>query len=208
MRIAVLGTGVVGRVWAERLVELGHDIVIGTRDPDAHRGEGAPPLRTQAQAVMGADLVVNALNGQATLAVLSPLADALAGVVVMDISNPLDFSAGFPPSLFVSGSDSLGEQVQRALPRARVVKTMNTLTASLQVHPERNPGTVFVSGDDAEAKVVVVGLLTDVGHSDIVDLGDITGSRATESFLPLWLRLMGALGTAEFQIKVSRPVPE
>lgn len=208
MRIAVLGTGVVGRAWAERLVELGHDVVVGTRDPDVPRGESDPPLRTQAQAVVGADLVVNALNGQATLGVLSPLADALAAVVVMDISNPLDFSAGFPPSLFVSGADSLGEQLQRALPQARVVKTMNTLTAFLQVHPERNPGTVFVAGNDADAKLVVVELLTDVGHRDIIDLGDISGARATESFLTMWLRLMGALGTAEFQIDVRRPVAD
>ncbi len=206
MRVAVLGTGMVGRAWAERLAELGHDVVMGTRDPARGDELGlSVPLQEHALAVAGADLVINALNGQASLAVLGPLADELAGVVVMDISNPLDFSAGFPPTLFVKDTDSLGEQIQRTLPRSRVVKTMNTLTAGLQVHPERNPGTIFVAGDEAQAKAAVVALLTEVGHRDIIDLGDIQGSRAVELFLPLWLRLMGVLGTAEFQIEVRRP---
>lgn len=206
MRVAVLGTGMVGRAWAERLAELGHDVVMGTRDPTRGDELGlSVPLQEHAGAVVGADLVINALNGKASLAVLGPLADELAGVVVMDISNPLDFSAGFPPTLFVKDTDSLGEQIQRTLPRSRVVKTMNTLTAGLQVHPERNRGTVFVAGDEAQAKAAVVALLTEVGHRDIIDLGDIQGSRGVELFLPLWLRLMGVLGTAEFQIEVRRP---
>jgi predicted dinucleotide-binding enzyme len=137
--------------------------------------------------------------------VLAGLSSALAGVVVMDISNPLDFSVGFPPRLFVQGGDSLAERLQRALPESAVIKAVNTLNATLQVHPERNPGTVFVAGNDAAAKAAVTGLLTEVGHEDILDLGDLTAARGLEQWLPLWLGIMGALGTAEFQIKVLRP---
>ncbi|MDQ7991272.1 MAG: NAD(P)-binding domain-containing protein [Propionicimonas sp.] len=209
MRTAVLGTGTVGRAWAARLAELGHEVVVGTRDPsttlerDAGAWDGFA-LVPFAEAVVGADLVVNALNGRAALDVLPALADALDGVVVADISNPLDFSGGFPPTLFVKDTDSLGEQLQRALPRARLVKTLNTVTASLQVHPPAE-GTVFVAGDDADARALMTRVLTEVGHSDVVDLGDLAGARGVEMYLPLWLRLWQVLGTAEFTIKVVRP---
>jgi predicted dinucleotide-binding enzyme len=203
-----MGTGMVGRAWAARLAELGHEVRVGTRDPERTRErretEGAD-LFGFAEAAERADLVVNALNGEAVLTVLGGLSSALAGTVVMDISNPLDFSAGFPPRLFVQGGDSLAEQLQRALSEAAVVKAVNTLNATLQVHPERNPGTVFVAGNDAAAKATVTGLLTEVGHEDILDLGKLTAARGLEQWLPLWLGIMGALGTAEFQIKVLRP---
>src|SRR4051794_26851051 len=156
MNIAVLGTGSVGRAIAGRLCELGHTVVVGTRDPQATsaRSEpdttGSPPfavwhgehdgvaLQTYADAAAGADLVVNATSGAVTLEVLGLAgAEQLAGKPLVDISNALDFSKGFPPSLSVEGTDSLGEQVQRAFPRARVVKTLNTLTADLMVHPQR-----------------------------------------------------------------------
>lgn len=208
MRTAVLGTGTVGRAWATRLAELGHDVVVGTRDPAASRerdpGWTGLELAPFAEAVLGADLVVNALSGAACLRVLAELAPSLAGGVVMDIANPLDFSAGFPPTLFVKDTDSLGEQLQRALPATKVVKAVNTLNSSLQVRPLEE-GSVFMAGDDDEAKALVAELLTEVGHRDIIDLGDITASRGVEMFLPLWLRLMGALQTAEFTIKVVRP---
>lgn len=209
MRVAVLGTGAVGRAWSARLIELGHVVVVGTRDPsatrerDPHAWPGAH-LAVMARAVIGVDLVINALNGQAVLEVLPELADALDGKVVMDIANPLDPSAGFPPSLFVKDTDSLGEQLQRALPRARVVKAVNTLNASLQVRPPAE-GTVFVAGDDPEAKALVTHLLTEVGHTDVLDLGDISGARGVEMYLPLWIRLWQTLGTADFTIKVIRP---
>lgn len=208
MQTAVLGTGAVGRAWATRLVELGHGVVVGTRDPAAsrERDPGWPDLELApyAKAVVGADLVVNALSGAACVNVLTGLAPLLEGRVLMDIANPLDFSAGFPPTLFIKDTDSLGEQLQRALPGTRVVKAVNTLNASLQVRPPKE-GSVFVAGNDDEAKAVVTGLLADVGHRDIIDLGDISGSRGVEMFLPLWLRLMGVLRTAEFTVKVVRP---
>ena len=212
MQVAVLGTGSVGRAVAPRLAELGHVVRLGTRDPAATRArEGwtelpGVPLVTFAEAAADADLVVHAGNGVAALDVLAQAGD-LADTVLLDISNPLDFAAGFPPTLTVKDTDSLGEQLQRAFPEARVVKSLNTLTAELMVHPDRlpEPTTVFVSGDDADAKRLVTGLLTELGHRDVIDLGGIETARGTEMWLPLWLRLMGALGTAEFNLKVVRP---
>ena len=225
MDIAVLGTGSVGRAIAARLDELGHHVVVGTRDPQSTLartepdGMGNPPyagwqgehsgigLRTFAEAAAGAEVVVNATSGGGTLDVLALAgADNLAGKVLVDIANPLDFSAGFPPTLSVKDTDSLGEQVQRTYPDARVVKTLNTMNAELMVHPASlgEASTVFVSGDDAEAKAVVTGLLTSFGHEDVIDLGGIETARGTEMLLPVWLRLMGAFGHAKFNFKIVR----
>jgi len=212
MQVAVLGTGSVGRAIAPRLAELGHVVRLGTRDPAATRARDGwtdlpgVPLVTFAEAAAGADLVVHAGSGAAALDLLGQAGD-LAGTVLLDISNPLDFSAGFPPTLAVKDTDSLAEQLQRAFPDTRVVKSLNTLTAELIVNPDRlpEPTTVFVSGDDADAKRLVTGLLTELGHRDVIDLGGIETARGTEMWLPLWLRLMGALGTAEFNLKVVRP---
>ncbi len=214
MNIAVLGTGTVGQAIAARLTELGHTVALGTRDPGATRSrpdhlevEGVE-LATFADAAASADVVVNATSGGASLDVLAlATAPNLAGKVLVDVSNPLDFSAGFPPSLFVKDTDSLAEQIQRAFPDARVVKTLNTMNADLMVHPGQLAGgdhTVFVSGDDADAKATVSGLLTELGHTDVFDLGDLSTARGAELLLPLWLRVMGALGTAKFQFKVVR----
>lgn len=210
MNLAVLGTGMVGRAISGRLVELGHDVTIGTRDPDATkaRGDDLPaPLATYADAAAAAEVVVNATNGQATLEVLGLAgADNLAGKVLVDIANPLDFSQGMPPTLSVKDTDSLGEQVQRAFPDARVVKALNTLNADLMVRPGTlgATSTVFVAGDDADAKDVVTELLTQFGHQDVIDLGGIETARGTEMYLPLWLRIMGSLGTPAFNIHVVR----
>jgi 8-hydroxy-5-deazaflavin:NADPH oxidoreductase len=154
-----------------------------------------------------ADVVVNATNGSATLEALAEAGEAnLAGKVVLDVSNPLDFSKGFPPTLTVKDTDSLGEQVQRAFPQARVVKTLNTMNANLMVDPASlgAESSVFVSGDDAAAKATVTELLESFGHTDVIDLGDISTARGTEMLLPVWLRLMGALGTAAFNFKIVR----
>ena len=225
MKIAVLGTGTVGRTVAARLFGLGHEVTIGTRDPQATLartepdGMGNPPyagwaadhagvsLATFADAAAAAELVVNATSGHGALPALEAAgADNLADKIVLDISNPLDFSNGFPPTLFVKDTDSLGEQVQRAFPQARVVKTLNTLTAELMVHPKNlgQESSVFVSGDDAEAKATVTELLESFGHTDVIDLGDISTARGTEMLLPVWLRLMGAFGTAAFNFKIVR----
>ena len=211
MRCAVLGTGSVGRTLAPRLAELGHGVRLGTRDPLTTRARDdwselpGVELVTFADATADADLVIHAGSGVAALDLLAQAGD-LAGKVLVDISNPLDFSAGFPPTLSVKDTDSLGEQVQRAFPDTRVVKTLNTLTADLMAHPDRlpEPTTVFVSGDDPDAKRLVTGLLTELGHRDVLDLGGIETARGVEMWLPLWLRVVGALGTGQFNIKVVR----
>ncbi len=211
MNLAVLGTGTVGRTIAARLAELGHHVRLGTRDPEVTRTRDGwtdltgVDLLTFAGATDGADMVVHAGSGASALELLA-LAGDLAGRVLVDISNPLDFSAGFPPTLSVKDTDSLGEQIQRAFPETFVVKTLNTLTAELMAHPDRlpEPTSVFVSGDDAEAKQRVATLLAEMGHRDVIDLGGIETSRGVEMWLPLWLRLMGSLGTAEFNVKVVR----
>ncbi|MCM0675434.1 NAD(P)-binding domain-containing protein [Micromonospora phytophila] len=219
MRIAVLGTGVVGRTIAARAAELGHQVTIGTRDVTATRDRGGDHadwaarhpvvgLATLAGAAADAELVVNATSGAASLAALTAAGEAnLAGKVLLDIANPLDHAAGFPPTLSVLNTDSLGEQIQRAFPQLKVVKALNTTAADLMADPRQladGDHTVFVSGDDADAKRTVTGLLTSFGHTDVVDLGDITTARGTEMLLPLWLRLYGTLGTGIFNVKVVR----
>ena len=225
MNIAVLGTGMVGQAIAARLHDLGHSVVVGTRDPQATRartepdGMGNPPfatwlaahqglaLDTFAEAAAGAELVVNASSGIATLDVLGLAgAENLAGKPLLDIANPLDFSNGFPPTLFVKDTDSLAEQVQRTFPDAQVVKALNTLTAALMVDPKSlgESSTIFVSGDHAQAKATVVSLLESFGHDDVIDLGALETARGTEMLLPVWLRLMGTLGTGTFNFKIVR----
>jgi 8-hydroxy-5-deazaflavin:NADPH oxidoreductase len=226
MRIAVLGTGMVGQAIAARLAVLGHDVAVGTRDvaetmrrsePD---GMGNPPFSTWAQAnpqvkvrsfadaVSESELVVNATAGAVSVSALTAAGEQnLAGKVLIDIANPLDFSQGMPPSLFVVNTDSLGEQIQRAFPQTKVVKALNTMNAYLMVEPKHLAGgdhTVFVSGNDADAKAEVAELLHGFGHADVIDLGDITTARGTEMLLAAWVRLWGALGTPMFNFKIVR----
>lgn len=226
MHIGILGTGTVGRALAGKLASQGHDVVMGTRDVArslASRETGpmgtgpladwlaeTPGVRlaTQAEAAAHGEVVVNATSGGGAIEALTNAGAAnLAGKVLMDVTNPLDFSAGFPPTLFVKDTDSLGEQIQHAFPAARVVKALNTLTSTLMVNPAAVGGgdhSVFVCGNDAEAKTTVTELLHGFGWRDVIDVGDITSARGTEMVLPLWLRLMGAMGTPMFNFKVVR----
>ncbi len=215
MRIAVLGTGQVGRALAGAFARLGHEVSVGTRDPASTTSReeyGAwaadhPDVATLAfaDAAAGADVVVNAAGGDVSLDILGQagLAD---GVVLLDVSNPLDHSQGFPPQLFVQGDDSLAETIQRAFPAVRVVKSLNTMNNGVMADPASlgEPTSVFVSGDDAEAKGVVTGLLTALGHGDVIDLGDLATARGAEMFLPLWIRVAVALGGSDFNLKVVR----
>jgi predicted dinucleotide-binding enzyme len=210
MRIAVLGTGAVGRTLAPAFARLGHDVVVGTRDPAVTRARGDwsldVPLTAYAEVPRDVDLVVNATNGLGSLDALRAVGSGvLDGKVLLDVANPLDASAGFPPTLAVKDTDSLAEQVQRAFPAARVVKALNTVTCTVMVDPARvgeGDTTMFVAGDDAAARATVVALLGALGWRDIVEFAELSAARGMEMWLPLWVRLMGRLGTADFNIKV------
>lgn len=215
MKIAVLGTGMVGETIGSKLVALGHEVKMGSRSATNEKAAawvktaGAKASQgTFADAAAFGELLFNCTSGSGSLEALNAAGkENLKGKVLLDISNPLDFSKGMPPTLFVSNTDSLGEQIQRAFPELKVVKTLNTISAPVMVDPARIPGehAVFVSGNDAEAKAQVKRLLTEwLGWKQIIDLGDITTSRGTESYLPLWLRLWGAVGTPDFNIQIVK----
>ncbi|MGH2703712.1 MAG: NADPH-dependent F420 reductase [Actinomycetota bacterium] len=226
MRIAGLGTGIVGQTIGAKLLSLGQDVWMGTRDVEAVMARtepartGAPPCAEWAaahpdakvvlfkEAAANGEIVFNATSGAAALDVLQAAgAENLAGKILIDISNGLDFSAGVP-RLTVANTDSIGELVQRSFPDARVVKTLNTVTAAVMVDPDSLAGgdhDVFVCGNDNAAKSEVAGILTGwFGWRGVVDLGDITSARAVEMYLPLWIRLWGVHGTPVFNIKVVR----
>jgi 8-hydroxy-5-deazaflavin:NADPH oxidoreductase len=226
MRFGILGTGVVGKTLAGRLDGMGHEVMVGTRDPEdtLSRTEpdqyGNPPFGTWqqehpgvrlgafAEAAAYGEMVVNSTAGAVSLEALEMAGeDNLNAKVLIDVSNPLDFSRGMPPTLWVSNTDSLGERIQRRFPEARVVKTLHTMNAYLMVEPTQLAGadhTVFVSGDDAEAKSEVSELLRSFGWTDIIDLGDITTARGTEMLMPIWLRLFGALQKPVFNFRIVR----
>jgi 8-hydroxy-5-deazaflavin:NADPH oxidoreductase len=226
VKIAVLGTGMVGQAFAGRLAELGHEVTVGTRDVDATMARTEPDamdnppyqmwarehpqvrLAPFAAAAGGAELIINATGGAASIPALTAAGrDNLAGKVLLDVANPLDFSQGFPPTLFVKDTDSLAEQIQREFPELAVVKALNTMNAHLMVDPRRLAGgdhTAFVSSNDTDAKKTVIALLESFGHTDVIDLGDITTARGTEMLLPAWVRLMGALNTPYFNFKIVR----
>jgi len=208
----VLGTGHVGRTVAPAFARLGHDVVVGTRDPEVTRARDEwdidVPLAPYGLVSGGAEVVVNATNGQVSLAALGAVgAEQLAGKVVLDLANPLDGSAGFPPTLSVCNDDSLAEQIQRAFPEARVVKALNTVTAGVMVDPSKvgdGTTTVFAASDDADARATVVTLLEQLGWRDIVELDQLSAARGLEMWLPLWVRLMMRFGTADFNLKLVR----
>lgn len=223
MNVAVLGTGSVGRTLSAKLDELGHGVSMGTRDPEAKLEKaGADPdsfpgwrerhpdiaLTTFKEAASGADLVVNATSGAASLAVLEAVGEeGLADKILLDVANPLGASHGMPPTLTVANDDSLAEQIQRRFPRAKVVKGLNMINARVMVAPAELAGgdhTIMIAGDDTGAKEQVISLLRSFGWSDVIDLGDVTAARGAEMYLALWLRLLGALDTAMFNIKIVR----
>ena len=216
MKIGVLGTGTVAQTLGRKFASLGRGVMLGSRTPDnaaaaafvadVGRGTGQG---TFAQAAAFGDVLVNATAGGASLAALGTTDPGVCdGKVLIDVANPLDFSGGFPPVLSVCNDDSLAEQIQRAHPHLRVVKSLNTMAAHVMVDPGRLAGesAVFLSGDDAAAKSTVRNLLKEMGWSEssMIDLGDITSARGTEMLLPLWLRLFGALGTGDLNLAVVR----
>lgn len=228
MNIGILGTGGVARAISAKLVSLGHSVMLGTRNAEEtmSRTKGdnmgnisfsewiklnsAIKVGSFAEAGAFGELLVNATTGSGSLPALAAAGENnLNGKILIDISNPLDFSKGFPPSLSISNTDSLGEQIQRAYPKLLVVKALNTLSSPLMVNPSLvNHGdhTLPICGNDAEAKKKVVTLLNTFGwkSENILDLGDITNARGTEGFLLLWIRMFGAFQTPMFQMKIVK----
>lgn len=215
MRIGVLGTGVVGKTLAAKLAKLGHDVRMGSRAAGGEKAKawvkesgGKSSEGTFADAAAHAEMVFNCTSGMASLEALKAAgAKNLQGKTLVDVANPLDFSKGMPPTLTVCNTDSLGEQIQRAFPTAHVVKSLNTVNVNVMVDPSLVPGVhdMFVSGNDAKAKAQVIQLLkTGFGWKDVIDLGDITGARAQEMHLALWVRLFIKLETPNVNIHVAR----
>lgn len=212
MRMGVLGSGMVAQGLSARLAELGHNVVIGTRDPDKLRGWQSSNQRVLigsfAETAGHGEMVFNATNGTGSLNALTMAGDAnLADKILVDVANPLDFSNGFPPSLTVFGKDSLAEQIQRAFPTTKVVKTLNTVTARVMTHPlevANGDHHVFISANDVDAKAHVSDLLRTFGWIHIFDLGDLSTARGTEAYLLLWVRLYGSTNTGMINIKVVK----
>ena len=212
MKVGVLGSGMVAQGLSARLAELGHNVVIGTRDAYKLRGWQSSNQRVLigsfAETAAHGDMVINATNGTGSLNALTMAGEQnLFGKILIDVSNPLDFTNGFPPSLTVFGTDSLGEQIQRAFPMARVVKTLNTVTARVMTHPLEVAGGdhhVFISANDADAKAQVMELLRSFGWIHIFDLGDLSTARGTEAYQLLWVRLYGAMNTGMINIKLMK----
>jgi 8-hydroxy-5-deazaflavin:NADPH oxidoreductase len=231
MNIGILGTGIVGQSVGAKLMEAGHDVLFGTRDvgktlartePDQY---GNPPLsewkRQEPQVRLGTfqeaaahgEILFNTTAGAASLAALNQAgAGNLRDKILVDVANPLDASQGFPPLLAVCNTDSLAEQIQNAFPETKVVKTLNTMNCFVMVNPELVPGdhTVFMSGNDGEAKAQVATILTESfgwPPRNIIDLGDISTARGTEMLLPIWIRLYGALQNPMFNFHIAVGAP-
>lgn len=217
MKIAVLGTGTVGNTVGSKLVELGHQVMMGSRTKnnekaktfvDKHKGKA--DAGTFSEAAAFGDIIFNCTSGSASLEALKLAEEKnLNRKTLIDVANPLDFSKGMPPSLSVVNTNSLAEEIQKAFPRVKVVKALNTMWCGIMVNPSMINGGdhhVFISGNDASAKEQVKELLKSFGwmENNILDLGDITTARGTEMYLPLWLRIMGAGNTGAFNIKIVR----
>jgi len=229
MDIGIMGAGQVAQIIGSKLLEKGNRVRISSRNIDAEKDKGPfgkfPSARQwrdeQAgkgrQAFAGGfreaaefgELVFNCTAGQGSLEALAAAGEEnLAGKILIDLANPLDFSKGMPPFLSICNTESLGERIQQAFPRTKVVKTLNTVNALIMANPSLVPGDhdLFISGNDAESKAMVTEMVLKKWFhwKSVVDLGDISAARAMEMYLPLWLRLMGALKTANFNIRVVK----
>ncbi len=228
MNIAVLGTGTVGQTLSAKLLELGNKVVLGTRSVaeaqtrTTRDGYGNPgigdwiknnpgiKLLPFAEAIAFGQLIINATQGANSISALKAGNPGdLDGKIIIDISNPLDFSKGMPPVLIpeLCNTNSLGEEIQKAFPQSYVVKTLNTMWCGLMVNPAMIGGgdhNNFLCGNNPESKLEVRKLLGQFGwkEDNLIDLGDITSSRGTEQILPLWLRVMSVKQNGAFNFKV------
>jgi len=230
MKIAIIGTGVVGRTLAAALNELNNEVWMGTRNVSDKLSEtardmyGNPPLNEWmksnsgvklvpfSEAAFSGELIINATNGSNSINALNQCGtENLSGKIILDIANPLDFSHGMPPSLIagLNNTNSLAEEIQKSFPGAMVVKTLNTMTAPLMVKPGQignGEHVNFICGNSDKAKVKAITLLGQLGwkQENILDLGDISGARVTEAYVALWVRMMGSLKTNMFNIKIVK----
>lgn len=216
MKIGVLGTGMVGNALATKLVQVGHEVMMGSRTASSDTGQewlrsvgGKGQTGTFANAAAFGELIISCTNGTNSVAALRQAGEAnLRGKIVIDVSNPLDMSQK-PPTLTLCNTDSLGERIQREFPEAIVVKALNTVNCDVMVNPSLAPGdhNLFICGNDVAAKAKVAQFIeSNLGwkRENIVDLGDISNSRGTEMYLALWIRLWGKLGTPHFNIHIVR----
>lgn len=205
MKIAVLGTGMVGQGHTKKLAEMGHDVIVGTRRPQDKKIEGVN-LVSFAEAAKHGELIIEALNGKAVLRVLKPLKKRLEGKVLIDISNALDFSSG-DVQIFTANKKSIGEQLQAALPKTKVVKAFNTANIDVQINPQSLAGGdhhLFVCGNDQAAKKQVIKLARSYGWKDIIDLGDIKAAHGLEMLMPFWLSVRSTLDSSDFNYKIAQ----
>jgi hypothetical protein len=215
MKIAVLGTGNVGDSIGSKLIEIGHSVMMGSRTADNEKAkafvakhDGKASSGTFANAAAFGEIIFNCTAGVGSIDALKIAGENnLSGKIIVDIANPLDFSKGMPPSLAISNTNSLGEEIQKTFPQTKVVKALNTMWCGLMVNPAMINGgdhTTFVSGNDALAKEAVKEILISFGWLDknILDLGDITKARGTEMYLPIWLSIYGATNNGAFNIKI------
>ncbi|MFZ4546017.1 MAG: NADPH-dependent F420 reductase [Bacteroidales bacterium] len=213
-KIAILGTGIVGNTIGSKLVSLGHTVMMGSRSENNEKAHvWAENNGTQASygtfldAAASAEIIFNCTSGQVSLEALQLAGrENLQGKILVDLANPLDFSKGMPPSLTICNTDSLGETIQRQFTDVKVVKTLNTLNCEMMVNPGllKDPGSLFICGNDADAKAEIDSLLRTFGWENIIDLGDISASRGMEQLLPVWVRLMGTYGTNKFNFSIVK----
>ena len=210
--IAILGTGMVGDVLGTKLVLLGHKVMMGSRTENnekalawKNKNGTLASNGTFADAAAFGEIVFNCTSGKVSLEALKLAGrENLQGKILVDVANPLDFSKGMPPTLTICNTDSLGEVIQRQFPDVKVVKALNTMNCQLMVNPGflKEPGNVFMCGNDSGAKSEVEKLLRSFGWEKIIDLGDISAARGTEQLLPAWVRLMGKLETPMFNFSI------
>jgi len=215
VKLGVLGTGMVGQAIGSKLVQLGHDVKMGSRTANNEKAaewvkaNGTRASQgTFADAAAFGEVIFNCTLGSASVEVLREAGERnLKNKILIDISNPLDFSKGMPPTLTICNTDSVGEQIQRAFPDVKVVKSLNTINCLVMVNPSLVPGDhdVFMSGNDSAAKAKVHEILTKwFGWKSVVDLGDISTARGTEMYLPLWVRLFSLYQKPNFNIKIVK----